>query len=187
MSSDGAKISDNTRPYNQLTVHDYIHRRSSLPEAIRFDRVSPEDPIDELRYFIRGREIAIRSLLYRPFVYLAIHHPPQDHTEMLRVRSLAHKAISICMMVDPGHSMSHRHHGTWYGLRESISAGLMLVASKMSGLIPDETAFPNGELNDSVYMHLVEAYLQKLRYWEAEAPSDVRRGREMLEELHAQG
>lgn len=165
----------------------FLLRRASLPDAIRFDGVASEEAIDELRYFIRGREFVIRSLLYRPFVYLAIHNPSQDHTQMFRVRSFAHKALSICMMARPSYSMTHRHHGTWYGLRESISAGLLLVASKMAGLIPDEAAFPHGELDDSVYMHLVESHIQKLRYWEAEAPSDIKRGREVLEELYANG
>lgn len=171
----------------KLTVDQQNHRRSSLPETIRFDDVGVEEALDELTYFARGRELCIRALLYRPFLFLAIHAPPRDDSQQKEVRKYAQKALNICVKNNSGYSITHRHHGTWYGLRESIAAGFMMFAAKMSGLSANNEAFFDGVLDDRVYEHTIQACLQRLRYWEAESPADVRRGRELLEDLYAHG
>jgi hypothetical protein len=141
--------------------------------------------IDELRLFTRGRESCIRSLLYRPFLYIAVHGSPSDDAQMMKVRTLTRKALEVCIINNSGHYITHRHHGTWYGLRESMSSGFMLIAAKLSGLVADSAVPTTGEIEDHVYCHALEACLEKLRYWEAESPADIRRGRELLEDLYA--
>lgn len=171
----------------QLTLDEHNHRRSSLPETIRFDDVGMEEALDELTYFARGRELCIRALLYRPFLYLAIHAPPRNDAQKMGVRKYAQKALNICVKNNSGYSITHRHHGTWYGLRESISAAFMLLAAKLSGVSNDDEVYPDVELSNQVYEHTLEACFQRLRYWEAESPADIRRGRELLEDLYAHG
>lgn len=106
---------------------------------------------------------------------------------MAGVRQFAQKALNISVKNNSAYSMTHRHHGTWYGLRESIASGFMLLAAKMSGLNAGNGAFLDGELNEQLYEHTLQACFQRLRYWEAESPADIRRGREVLEDLYARG
>jgi hypothetical protein len=147
---------------------------------IRFDNIVAEEAMDELKYFVRGRELTIRQLLYRPFFYLAVHTVPMDDVQTRKTRSLAQKALSICVQCNSGHIITHRHHGTWYGLRGNISSGLMLLAARASGLTS------NGDDDYQVYEHAFQVCLQMLRYWEAESPADIRHGRQLLETLYAQ-
>lgn len=82
--------------------------------------------------------------------------------------------------------MTHRHHGTWYGLRSSISAALTIKAATIGGLTRTTETFSGVEGNNNVYEQAFRACVQKLRYWEGESPADIRRARELLEELDSE-
>lgn len=160
------------------------YRYASLPVSIRFDHPSAEGAIDELKYFTRGRELCIRSALYRPFLYYAVHHPsPDDGLQAATLQNLVQKSLDVCVSCNSGVAMSHRHHGTWYGFRNSITAAFMIKAAAMGGLIVTTEHSDDGEAHDNVYGHALRTCVQKLRYWEGESPGDISRARKILEDL----
>ncbi|TPX11446.1 uncharacterized protein E0L32_007865 [Thyridium curvatum] len=157
---------------------------SSLPESIRFDNLGPDQQFDELRLVTQGRCQTIKELLYRPFLYLAIHSPEasNDTSTGATLASFVEKALDICNQFHTGLSITHRHHGTWYGLRVSAATGLILVAANMRGLITWTSTLDNGEVQENRYGRAIRICIEKLRYWEAESP-DIMRAREILEHL----
>ena len=81
--------------------------------------------------------------------------------------------------------MTHRHHGTWYGLRAGTTKCLMLAAAHMKGLITWTKQSENGGVAvQNEYGQAIQNCIEKLQYWEEESP-DVVRAREMLQELTA--
>jgi len=87
---------------------------ASLPTSIQFDN-TVHQASDELRFVTQGRSLLIRGLLYRPFLYYAIHsgqtRTPWDMNGRLQV--FVQKALTITVACDTGAAMTHRHHGTW--------------------------------------------------------------------------
>jgi len=162
---------------------------ASLPTSIRFDNNSDSDhphqapASDELRYVTEGRSLLIRSLLYRPFLYYAIH--AQAHgwnpTTTLALQGFIQKSLANCLAVNTGNAMTHRHHGTWYALRESVTTALMLLAAHAADLITTTTV--EGLDDNQQYARPLQICVERLRYWEAEAPPDVACAREIIEEL----
>lgn len=151
---------------------------ASLPTSIRFDNNSDSDHLhrapasDELRYVTEGRSLLIRGLLYRPFLYYAIHVQANRWNPTTTLQGFVQKALVNCLAVNTGNAMTHRHHGTWYELREGVTTAMMLLAARAADLIPTTTV--EGPLQICV---------ERLRYWEAEALPDVARAREIIEEL----
>ncbi|KFY90886.1 hypothetical protein V500_04905 [Pseudogymnoascus sp. VKM F-4518 (FW-2643)] len=162
---------------------------ASLPTSIRFDNNSDSDhphqapASDELSYMTKGRSLQIHSLLYRPFLYYAIH--AQAHrwnpTTSLALQGFVQKSLANCLAVNAGNAMAHRHHGTWYALRESATTALMLLAARAADLINTTTV--EGLNDNQQYARPLQICVERLRYWEAEAPPDVARAREIIEEL----
>lgn len=162
---------------------------ASLPTSIRFDNNSDSDhphqapASDELSYMTKGRSLQIHSLLYRPFLYYAIHaqaHRWNPNTT-LALQGFVQKSLANCLAVNAGNAMTHRHHGTWYALRESATTALMLLAARAADLINTTTV---EGLNDiQQYARPVQICVERLHYWEAEAPPDVARACEIIEEL----
>jgi hypothetical protein len=162
---------------------DKLRRYSYLPEAIRFDNLPPDRTLDELRLMTQGRRLNIRILLYRPFLYYAVHcaHDSSSSTSNL-LEGFVQKALDVCLESNAGYSMTHRHHGTWYGLRMITSTGLMLLAARMSNLINWHSPSHNGEMQENEYARALRNCLEKLRYWEAES-SDIAQACKIIEEL----
>ncbi|KAH8801414.1 hypothetical protein F5884DRAFT_513774 [Xylogone sp. PMI_703] len=157
---------------------------SSLPDSIRFDNLATDQALDELRMVTLGRSVNMRVLLYRPFLYLAVHFTQRTSTNTsVAVEGFVKKALDLCVEFNSGHAMTHRHHGTWYGLRESTSMSLMLVAANMRGLITWTSPLHDGMMQENSYGRAIRTCIEKLRYWEAESPPDILRAREILEEL----
>lgn len=141
--------------------------------------------MDELRYFTQGRYLQIKFLLYRPFLYYALHYTATTNRGDLALPGFVQKSLDSCLTVNSGLAMTHRHHGTWYGLRNAITAGFMLVAARLGGLVTTADTLQVGQVHENAYGHAILACLQRLRYWEAESTGDIRRASEMLQELCA--
>lgn len=164
---------------------------ASLPTSIQFDN-TVHQASDELRFVTQGRSLLIRGLLYRPFLYYAIHsgqtRTPWDMNGRLQV--FVQKALTITVACDTGAAMTHRHHGTWYSLRESITNALMLLAAHVAALItinlqPSLLPQVEGMDDNHRYARTLRICIEKLRYWEAEAPPDIALSRRIIEELMA--
>lgn len=131
----------------------------------------------------KGRYWGIRTLLYRPFLYHAIHSTRRTSGNTSAVlEGLVQKAFDVCLEFSDGCAMTHRHHGTWYGLRSSASTALMLLAANIRGLITWTSPLCDSEgAQENAYGRTIRVCIEKLRYWEAESP-DIMRAREILQE-----
>ncbi|KAH6718437.1 hypothetical protein BKA61DRAFT_302044 [Leptodontidium sp. MPI-SDFR-AT-0119] len=166
---------------------------ASLPTSIRFDTVEDETS-DELRFVTRCRSLLIRGLIYRPFLYYAIHSVnSQTHWDLCnKLQAFVQKALEACLACETDIGMTHRHHGTWYALRESTTNSLLLLAARAAGLITFDfhvSSSPHPEvISDShKYARVLRVCIEKLRYWEAEAPPDIALSRRIIEELTTMG
>lgn len=127
----------------------------------------------------------MKALLYRPFLYLAVHSTERTNlSTSAAFEGLVKKALQACVEFISGRGMTHRHHGTWYALRESVSMSLMLLAASRSGLVTRISPSTDGVAQDNMYGRAVQICIEQLRYWEAESPPDIMRAREILEELY---
>lgn len=143
------------------------------------------EELDELRLVTLGRTGNMKALLYRPFLYLAVHSTERTNlNKNAAFEGLVRKALQSCVEFISGRGMTHRHHGTWYALRECISMSLMLVAASRSGLITRLSPSAEGVVQDNIYGRAVQICIEQLRYWEAESPPDIMRAREILEGLY---
>lgn len=100
---------------------------------------------------------------------------------MQEVQTLSKKGLLNCLNIETGQAMTHRHHGTWYGLRQSIVNALMLLAAKTIGNM-DCTSPQHREQHP--YDRAINVCVEKLRYWEVESPDAVA-AREVIEEIYA--
>lgn len=162
-------------------------RHSSLPDPIRLDNlnIANDQELDELRMVTIGRSVNMRALLYRPFLYLAVHSTERPNADTsVALEGFVRKALDACVELISGRTMTHRHHGTWYVLRASMSMSLMLVAASRSGLITQISPQTDGVDQDNIYGRAVQICIEQHRYWEEESPPDIRRAREVLEGLY---
>ncbi|KAF4976381.1 hypothetical protein FZEAL_6942 [Fusarium zealandicum] len=128
-----------------------------LPVPIQFDEHEP--PTGELPFMIRARVLEIRLWVYRPFLYYAIHNPPDGPFQSL-LRPFVEKALMYTFRILNDCPTRHRHHGVWFSIRTGISAALSILAAGRCGNLP----LPVG------WTGIVRATITKLEYWEAEAP-----------------
>jgi len=137
--------------------------------------------MDELRFVTQGRYVGILSLLYRPFLYYAVHHHDRDSEVNHRIEPLVQKALANCAGCKAGVVIDHRHHGTWFACRQITTWALLLLAARKSGLITWDQPWHGASVNMD-FAHSFQVAIDTLRYWEAESP-DVVRAREAIETL----
>jgi len=96
-------------------------------------------PSDELAYMVRGRLIEIKSWIFRPFLFYAIHHRPSDPYHLL-IQQYVEKSVETAILNVGGilAAPRHRHHGTWYSMRNASASAFILVAAAKSGWIKIE-------------------------------------------------
>jgi hypothetical protein len=129
--------------------------REHLPSKISFPDV-PQLADTELKQYSRGRYYRVLELMYRPFIFAAIHVSGCSHI----IRQLASKGLSNALRYLQHCHMTHRHHGRWLQLRNALKATCLLLASSKSQL-----EMPEG------WYEGVEKTLQMLHYWRVEFPS----------------
>ncbi|KAL2213944.1 hypothetical protein CC79DRAFT_1391828 [Sarocladium strictum] len=136
---------------------------------------SPSDPplliAQELQFVLHARLSDFRERIYRPFLYLAIHLPPNDPAQDVLAPYVS-RCVDACLSFLQRGTPRHRHHGTWYENRGMFLKTLLLVAGKRSGAV----RLPEG------WREGAGACLAGFRFWEGEAP-DLREAREVLTEL----
>jgi hypothetical protein len=69
-------------------------------------------PTEELAYMTRVRVLEIRTWIFRPFLYYAIHHPLDDPYRPL-VQPFVDDALETARILILSQVHKHRHHGTW--------------------------------------------------------------------------
>lgn len=144
----------------------------TLPEPISFDDETSANT--ELAYHLQARSLEIKERIYRPFLYRSIHKR-HDSSEQHALGPLVLLHASICKKLIQHWDVRHRHHGTWFMVRQSFTAALLLLAAQRSGLIADDESCERS----------VQLTLSTLRFWEAEAP-DLKASRLILEDVSSQ-
>ncbi|CAK7206607.1 Zcf27p [Sporothrix eucalyptigena] len=178
----------------------------SLPPMLSLD--APSDFENDIcRFVLRGHVINLYELIYWPFTVAATTgldmslrnsntHPQivsgakpateQEAADSTFILQLARKGLEThtrrIIVNEPG--FRHRHHGTWYMIRNCTRSALVLVASALcmarrdclveGGPNDEFLAMPDGWRNS------VASTTRLLAYWEPEAP-DLRKGRRILE------
>lgn len=107
---------------------------------------------------VKGRALGIQSWIYRPFLYYAIHNPPDAPYRGL-VQPLVDKAllyISHYVLEEPSR---HRHHGSWFSIRETTAQILCMIGASLSGKV----------VMPVDWRTTVRGCIDRLRYWDQEA------------------
>ncbi|KAM5343914.1 hypothetical protein ACJ41O_012451 [Fusarium nematophilum] len=128
--------------------------REHLPPNINFPDV-PEPAATEWQHYSRGRYYRVLELMYRPFIFLAIHAASCSPI----TRELASKGLSYASKYLQHCHLTHRHHGLWLQLRNELRETCLLLASARSNL----------EMPDGWYSG-VKKTLESFEYWRTEFP-----------------
>ncbi|ETS87742.1 hypothetical protein PFICI_01570 [Pestalotiopsis fici W106-1] len=135
----------------------------SLPHSIRFDETDPNPgEHSELQHMTWRRYVKIKRLLYRPFLYRLAHADHQDGVLHQLVQPYAEKCVLACVQPATYIGLRHRHHGTWFGCRESALSALILLAAQSTGVL---TAM-GLEAQSEQFIHL---YIAHLKFWQEES------------------
>jgi hypothetical protein len=141
-------------------------------ESSSIDRVA--SPSKELGWATADRLLEMKSWLYRPFLYYAIHTPtlvleaPETHA----LRHFVDAALECNHSIIQNRSVRHRHHGIWFDIRALVTAAVVL-----SAVIKSESVNVPPDWEDS--FHTV---IKTLHFWEDESP-DLPKTRSVIEGL----
>lgn len=167
----------------------------------------------ELSWATDNRILEMRSWLYQPFLYYAIHQDTMTEDERLDraqltpsqeriLYDLVHAGIDCLLKTLEVRSLRHRHHGVWFDLRAVVTAVVILFAAARSGAVQvpnylfdlgHSHNWPTGAgvagqedfFQRSSGKITFSKILERLRFWEDEAP-DIARARVLLEKLIAE-
>ncbi|KAI9661344.1 MAG: hypothetical protein M1831_003077 [Alyxoria varia] len=146
---------------------------------------------DHLRYRYSSasqelRILEMKSWLYLPFLWFAIHHgfgalPTEDRSKL---GAIVKDGIETNVTILQDRSLLHRHHGIYFDLRAVVTASLVIIAAARSGNID-----LNPEIFDSILAADQEEHhgifgraFRALRFWEDET-LDMRKARHILQDL----
>ncbi|KAI2912843.1 transcriptional regulator family: Fungal Specific TF [Aspergillus niger] len=136
------------------------HWSRNLPSIIRFEEWDSA-PRFELTYNLQARVLQLRSWLYRPFVYYAIHHNSGQSNEDEEAKRFMRKAIECSFHLINSKATQHRHHGTWFVARGVLSSALLIIAAIKAdkGLVDYLADWPD----------LLDQAIRSLSHWASEA------------------
>lgn len=103
--------------------------RENLPLQVQFPDV-PHAADTEWKHYSRSRYYRVLELMFRPFIFTAIHVPECSPT----VRVLASKGLSSALKYLLHCDLTHRHQGLWLTLRNQLKETCILLASAIAGL-----------------------------------------------------
>lgn len=110
-----------------------------------------------------GRALEIKSWIYRPFLFYAIHSPVHAPGRSIAL-PFVDKALNCSLQLLSRHSVFHRHHGTWYGLRQTVTGALLLIGAVRCATV----IVPPG------WRDAVQTGMSRLQYWEDEVSGVAR-------------
>jgi hypothetical protein len=149
-------------------------RQKKLPESVQCLGDNPNGttapPPNELAAMLNGRLVDIKAWLYLPFIYYAVHHPPEDRYQVL-IQPLVEKGL-VCNFSFFENFVNHRHHGTWFFGRCITAAALTVIAVVKCGHIDVPARWSES----------IAAGLTQIELWDDEAP-DIRKSRMVVREI----
>lgn len=134
-----------------------------LPDSITIETDESGHSSDDLREYLRLRMIIIRHILSRAAVHFILHGDLDGLSASLRHQAIgiANRALKIDEYLVTHGLTTHRHPGTWLGIRYCVRAALELFATDKS-TIPDLRPAPTWVLG-------VQKLKTALTYWGAES------------------
>lgn len=120
-------------------------------------------------WLVQRRVPELCILLYRPFLYLAIHQP-ESWPHHRAIAPYVENCLDGCMKGALQGVQRHRHHGTWYVNRLIFSYALMILAAVKSRQMDVPTTWRTA----------VQTAMAGLAFWEKEAP-DLGKARVILQ------
>ncbi|KFY47771.1 hypothetical protein V496_10463 [Pseudogymnoascus sp. VKM F-4515 (FW-2607)] len=148
---------------------------ANLPPAMQYDvNLTEEGPSRELSWATGNRLLEMRSWLYQPFLYHAIHTDTRAAhiRENPVLQSLVQAAMDCHLETVQKRSFRHRHHGIWFDIRAVVSAAFSVIAAAKSGRVKVGAEWGG---------HVTQI-IATLAFWEGESP-DLVRTRQVLERL----
>ncbi|KAM5363034.1 hypothetical protein ACJZ2D_012219 [Fusarium nematophilum] len=142
----------------QIMVH-----FANLPDSITIETDESGHSPDDLREYLRLRMIVIRHSLSRPALHFILHGDLDGLSTSLRAQAteIANRALQIDRYLVTHGLTTHRHPGTWLGVRYCACAALELIATAKSS-IPGLGGPPAWEPG-------MEKLKTALTYWGAES------------------
>ncbi|KAF3393731.1 hypothetical protein F1880_004758 [Penicillium rolfsii] len=131
-----------------------------LPPPIQFQEDTSSS--HELPALVHGRFLELKSWIYRPLLYYAIHSPREAHNRHMAL-PYVDKLLTNCVRILRLDLSKHRHHGTWFATRSHLTAALLIMGAVRCGTIALPTDWPAA----------VHTGLAKLQYWADEAPGVI--------------
>ncbi|KAF5598654.1 hypothetical protein FPCIR_2951 [Fusarium pseudocircinatum] len=143
---------------NQIMLH-FVN----LPDPITIETDESGHSPDDLREYLRLRLIIIRHTLSRPALHFVLHRDLDGLSISLRAQAneLANRALRIDRYLITHGLTTHRHPGTWLGIRYCACAALEIIATAKSG-IPGLDCLPAWEPG-------MQKFKIALAYWGAES------------------
>ncbi|KAH7018890.1 hypothetical protein EDB80DRAFT_699471 [Ilyonectria destructans] len=134
-----------------------------LPDSITLETDESGHSSDDLREYLRLRMIIIRHTLSRPALHFILHGNLDELSVALRAQAaeIANKALQIDEYLMTHGLTTHRHPGTWLGIRYCARAALELIATA-------KTSVPDLNLSPTWEQHM-QKFKTALRYWGAES------------------
>lgn len=123
------------------------------------------------------RYVYIRSLLYRPFLYIAVKLPSRELSDP--ILALAYKGIENAIIHDEV-GMYYRFEGTWAMCRLAAANILTLCAARQASLLDHAALAAIGYKEDDLRKAL-KISKARLKTWEQES-SDLRTLAKAVEE-----
>ncbi|KAK5015348.1 hypothetical protein LTR16_003411 [Cryomyces antarcticus] len=150
---------------------------NNLPPAMQYDNhITGEDfsPSRELSWATWNRLLEMKTWLYQPFLYYAIHNNTQlpDLLENSALRSLIEAGMDCALKTVEHRTLRHRHHGLWFDIRAIVTASLTVMAMVKSGNVKIDEQWDGRILS----------VIRTLAFWEDESP-DLVKTKKVLEEL----
>ncbi|OJJ44491.1 hypothetical protein ASPZODRAFT_135305 [Penicilliopsis zonata CBS 506.65] len=140
-----------------------------LPATVRWAADAPRTELTTILYF---RTLNVKTMLFHPMLYFAIHQRT-DHPQWGEAAALAAKGLEACAaMILFNGKTQWRHGGLWFVLRSLFRNALSILAAVRSGRF---------DCSDN-WMSLIELAITNLSIWELEA-LDVLRMRKVLDQI----
>ncbi|KAH7147126.1 hypothetical protein B0J13DRAFT_524829 [Dactylonectria estremocensis] len=135
----------------------------NLPDSITLETDESGHCSDDLREYLRLRVIIIRHTLSRPAIHFILHGNLDGLSVQLRAQAaeIANRALQIDEYLMAHGLTTHRHPGTWLGIRYCVRAALELIATA-------KAAVADLNLSPTWKQHM-QNFKMALKYWGAES------------------